>query len=38
VLLGFDNQKVCEAMGCAEDALFVYWFRPDPDRTSDPAQ
>jgi hypothetical protein len=22
-LPGFDNQKVCEAMGCAEDALFV---------------
>jgi hypothetical protein len=35
-LPGFDNHKAIEAMGCAEDALFVCWRPPDPDRTSDP--
>jgi hypothetical protein len=29
-LPGFDNQQVVEAMGCAEDAMFVCWRRPDP--------
>jgi hypothetical protein len=29
-LPGFDNQQVVEAMGCAEDAMFVCWRRPHP--------
>jgi hypothetical protein len=29
-LPGFDNQQLVEAMGCAEDAMFVCWRRPDP--------
>jgi hypothetical protein len=29
-LPGFDNQQVIEAMGRAEDAVFVCWRRPDP--------
>jgi hypothetical protein len=29
-LPGFDNEKVIEAMACAEDAIFVCWRRPDP--------
>ena len=28
-LPGFDHQQVVEARGCAEDALFVCWPRPD---------
>jgi hypothetical protein len=37
-LPGFDNQQVVEAMGCAEDALFVCWGRSDPTsgQASDP--
>jgi hypothetical protein len=34
-LRGFDNEKVVEAMGCAEDAVFVCWRRPDPTSGSE---
>jgi hypothetical protein len=33
-LPGFDNQQVVEAMGCAEDAMFVCWRRPGLRLTS----
>lgn len=35
-LPGFDNERLCEAMGCVEDALFICWRRSDADRTSVP--
>lgn len=35
-LPGFDDEKVCDAMGCIDDALFVCWHRSNSDHTSDP--